>query len=257
MSRKSIYEWAVEYCGDPASHVTRGTEIASIMIELGLRPEHKVLDLGCGALSQGVPLIRYLNERQYVGLDPNGWLIEAALEQNRGLEDKHPTWSYSSDFMSGNGPFDWVVAHSVLSHVAYWQMEQALSHVREVVSEGAHWLASLRIDQYDGFEKDWVYPGNSFFRLETVQSLAYYFGWHVEMRHDIRERIIGLCPNDIHDWIMLTAIPTSAELNNLRIETENRKREHDEIQKIAKVEYATREQAHLLALREEQAARDE
>jgi hypothetical protein len=59
--RKSIYEWAVEYCGDPESHIKRGEIILSLLLKNGLMPRHKVLDLGCGALSQGKPLIEYLD----------------------------------------------------------------------------------------------------------------------------------------------------------------------------------------------------
>jgi hypothetical protein len=35
----------------------------------GLKPEHSLLDLGCGVLRGGIPLIRYLDPGRFVGLD--------------------------------------------------------------------------------------------------------------------------------------------------------------------------------------------
>src|SRR6185312_2619231 len=35
----------------------------------GLRPEHRFLELGCGPLTVGVPLIQYLEPGHYTGVD--------------------------------------------------------------------------------------------------------------------------------------------------------------------------------------------
>jgi hypothetical protein len=43
----------------------------------GLLPQHKLMDIGCGALRCGIPIIRYLDEGNYYGLDINASLIEA------------------------------------------------------------------------------------------------------------------------------------------------------------------------------------
>ena len=237
LDRKSIYEWAVEYCGDPASHVTRGNMLTEVLCEQGLKPHHQVLDLGCGALSTGVPLIRYLNEGNYVGLDPNGWLIEAALQENSDLLAKNPIFLYNSDFtITRGGPFDYVIAHSVLSHAAYWQLEQALANVRRDCNEGAIWLASLRLDQYDLWNRQWQYPGVSYFRFDTVRVIGFYAGWHVEQAHWLRECLTDKCPNDFHDWVKLTAIPTTEEMNQLRLTEEKwRKRDADVMKKAEEV----------------------
>ena len=34
-----------------------------------------VLEVGCGCLSAGVPVMRYLQRGHYVGIDPNRWLL--------------------------------------------------------------------------------------------------------------------------------------------------------------------------------------
>ena len=45
------------------------------MLHQGLKPDQKVLDIGCGALRAGIPLTNYLNASGYFGTDVNESLI--------------------------------------------------------------------------------------------------------------------------------------------------------------------------------------
>ena len=239
--RKSIMEWAVEYVGDPSSFSSRGQLCLQFLQENGLQPGDKVLDLGCGALSQGIPLIRYLDQRCYVGVEPNGWLVEAAMEANPDLEAKLPRFSWASDFNPvGLGPFKYVIAHSVLSHAADWQLDQAFLNVRANVDPGAIWLASLRLDQYDLGARRWVYPDVSYFRFDTVHVVGFHAGWHVEHLPEYRERMTSICPSDVHNWIRCTAVESASEQNRIRLDEDARKREEQEIMEIATEEYRRR-----------------
>lgn len=249
MRKKTIYEWAEEYCGDPKSHLSRGVMIKDFLVELGMTPESRVLDVGCGALSQGAALILYLNSGKYVGLDPNGWLIEAALNENKTLLTKEPRFSYAVDFNVENyGGFDFIVAHSVFSHVAHWQLGTAFHNLRKVVNPGATMLASIRLDQYNSYHEEWQYPGNSFFRFNTIQAMAYQDGWHIEREKELRARLMHVAPNDMHDWIRCVASPTPTEINDQRLDDEDREREFREIKRLAKLEYERREEGRLVEL---------
>jgi cyclopropane fatty-acyl-phospholipid synthase-like methyltransferase len=238
--RKSVYEWAVEYCGDPASHTKRGEVILDFLRKEGLKPHHRVLDVGCGALSQGKELIEYLGSGNYVGLDPNGWLIEAALNEFPQLQTKDPLFSYNSEFLTSHGPYDYVVAHSVLSHVAEWQMEMAIQNLRSQVNIGAIWLASVRLAEEDTVARNWVYPGVSFFRMGTIIKASAHAGWSVEERPRYREGLEAKCPNDFHDWIAFYAVRPPHEIGEISRQDEARKEEDDEIMQIAMDEYRRR-----------------
>lgn len=233
--RKTIFDWACAYVGDPLSWQARGELIAEFLRDEGLQPHHKVLDLGCGNLSEGLPLIEYLAPGCFYGLEPNGWLIESALDRFPEIEHKLPRFRWDTDFSADafGVTFDYVVAHSVLSHVAHWQMAQALQHVRASVRLDAVWLASLRLAQFNSYSEQWVYPGVSTFRLETVRALGYQAGWHVELREDLRERLTEVAPNDVHDWIKLIAIPTPEQANDMRIADEAAEQEHRELAAVA------------------------
>lgn len=241
-----VFESAKKYCGDPLSHFARGELIRDFLIEEGMTPDSRVLDVGCGALSQGAPIMRYLKDGLYTGLDPTQWLIRSALDYDISLLGKRPEFLFTSDFdASGPHPYTVVVAHSVLSHVAYWQLSQALMQVRRVTEMGGFWLASLRLDQFTSFHQEWQYPNHSTFRWEDVATVAYQAGWSMEVRHDLKQRLERVAPNDVHDWIKLTASLSPQAANELRLDMEARERETREVQALAQELYADRETKRL------------
>jgi SAM-dependent methyltransferase len=91
------------------------------LVEHGLRPEHRLLDVGCGSLRAGVPLIRYLEPGHYFGIDSSAQLLAAGrLEvEQAGLSDKAPVLRCDPRFAvdSFGERFDYALAHSVFTHV--------------------------------------------------------------------------------------------------------------------------------------------
>src|SRR4029077_1544672 len=69
----------------------RDFQIASLG-EPGLEPRHVLVDVGCGTLRGGIPIIEYLDAGSYVGIDVRAEAIEEARQELRehGLEDKRP-----------------------------------------------------------------------------------------------------------------------------------------------------------------------
>jgi SAM-dependent methyltransferase len=94
---------------------------ASFLIERGLRPEHRLLDLGCGSLRAGLHLVRYLEPGHYYGIDASDELLAAGryeLERH-GLADRSPTLRHDAGFGvdSFGQQFDYAIAHSVFTHI--------------------------------------------------------------------------------------------------------------------------------------------
>jgi hypothetical protein len=48
---------------------------------LNASPNRHVLEIGCGCLVAGRPIMEFLSPDRYVGIEPNTWLIEAVKEQ--------------------------------------------------------------------------------------------------------------------------------------------------------------------------------
>lgn len=105
----------------------RKTQI-SFLKDVGLLPSHTLLDVGCGVLRGGVPLIDYLDKGKYYGFEPSRYrLDEGKLElQDAGLSHKTPHLSTSWP----SGKFDYVWAFQVVIHMDEGKLDEFLSRVR-------------------------------------------------------------------------------------------------------------------------------
>ena len=123
------------YVGSPKVYdVTAATQFA-LMVGLGLREDHTLLDIGCGSLCGGRLFIPYLLPGRYYGIEPQAWLVEDGIQFEVGEELrrlKRPTFRYVDDFsLTGfNVLFDFMVAQSVLTHVSQTQLDRCLSQAK-------------------------------------------------------------------------------------------------------------------------------
>ena len=49
------------------------------LLRMGLQPDEDLLDLGCGTLRGGIPMIEYLHAGKYVGVDVRAEVLAEAL----------------------------------------------------------------------------------------------------------------------------------------------------------------------------------
>jgi SAM-dependent methyltransferase len=118
----------------------------------GLLPEHRVLDLGCGALRAGIHLVRYLESGHYYGLDLNSHLINAGYERELwplGLAAKLPLdhLKVSADFGASQFgvAFDFVIAHSVWTHLPLDEIGRCLRQVAPTLAPTGRFYATLHV----------------------------------------------------------------------------------------------------------------
>jgi SAM-dependent methyltransferase len=89
---------------------------------LGLQPQHRLMDIGCGPLPAGLPLISYLDPGNYFGIDLRGDSIAEAHVQvaKAGLAEKNPHLIVSSTFgleETDGYKFDYVYASQMTYHL--------------------------------------------------------------------------------------------------------------------------------------------
>jgi hypothetical protein len=92
------------------------------LVEMGLRPEHVLLDIACGSLRAGVRFIPYLNPGNYLGLDIDPILVEHGRKVELGetlWELKRPEIAISSsfEFSKLSKQPDFAVAQSLFTHL--------------------------------------------------------------------------------------------------------------------------------------------
>jgi len=123
----------------------------------GLEPGHTLLDLGCGTLRGGIPLIRYLDEGHYAGLESRAHVLAEGRKELReaGLEHKRPVLSAQRDVTAhdlGDMRFDFAWAYSVLIHMSDGVLDNALGWVApRLRTPGGVFYANVNIgDRRDG-----------------------------------------------------------------------------------------------------------
>jgi 2-polyprenyl-3-methyl-5-hydroxy-6-metoxy-1,4-benzoquinol methylase len=120
------------------------------LIDHGLKPEHALLDIGCGSLRGGAQFIRYLHARNYVGVDINQSPLDASLAVELGTaepQDKIPRENSVSlsdfEFDRLGRQFDFALAHSLFSHLTFNCIRRCLERLAPVIKVGGHFFATF------------------------------------------------------------------------------------------------------------------
>jgi SAM-dependent methyltransferase len=123
-----------------------GEKQFAFMVEEGLRPEHTLLDIGCGSLRGGIHFIRYLDPGNYYGLDIQPAFLEGGrLELKRaGLTDRGATLVEDDAFRFDRlgCQFDYALAQSVFTHVPWNTIVRCLSNIESALVSGGRFYAT-------------------------------------------------------------------------------------------------------------------
>lgn len=199
-----------------ATDAISGRAQMEILVREGLRPTSHVLEVGCGCLSAGMPILSFLEPDHYVGIDPNDWLIETAMRRSAWrdtIQAKRPVFLHNMAFdaTESGRKFDFVLSHSILSHAAANQLPLFLANVGKTLSPSGKIFASLILaegsefhpgtaDGQDSNDAEWVYPGCSYFTHDTINAAAAQAGLTATYRLDITQRHVKVRPLEVHDW---------------------------------------------------------
>jgi ubiquinone/menaquinone biosynthesis C-methylase UbiE len=111
------------------------------LVRRGMKPNHRMLDVGCGTLRGGRLAIRYLEPRHYTGIDISSNALKAALKlvKEEGLTDRQPRLVHNRhrhlkfDQFRGE-TFDYILAQSVFTHLMPGHIDECFDCVRSVMS---------------------------------------------------------------------------------------------------------------------------
>src|SRR5262245_16123858 len=98
---------------------------------MGLERGQTLLDLGCGTLRGGLPLIEFLDTGHYTGVDVRAEVLDEARAElaEAGLAHKEPALLHARDLgeLRLDARFDVIWAFSVLIHLDDAALEQAFA----------------------------------------------------------------------------------------------------------------------------------
>lgn len=174
------------YVGPPKDYDLISAMVFNLLTCLGLRQHHRVLDIGCGSLRVGRLLIPYLNRGNYVGVEPNEWLVNDGIQNEIGrdlLSIKAPVFSFKASLEEFDTPLnlDFAVAQSIFSHCGKDLINDWLSQVSYHLKDNGALLATFLIDDKDYDQPGWVYPGCVCYQPDSLAEMAAGFGLDFEV----------------------------------------------------------------------------
>ena len=117
------------------------------LVGQGLRPEHYLLDVGCGSLRGGVHFVGYLQAGHYFGIDISKELLDAGREELNGykLAHKRPILVQMDnfDFTKLNQKFDFALAQSVFTHLPLNSIIRCIINIGKVLVEEGRFYATF------------------------------------------------------------------------------------------------------------------
>lgn len=137
-----------------------GLRQLNFLIEHGLRPEDKLLDVGCGSLRAGRHLVDYLEPRNYYGIDANQSVIQAGYdhELTEDQRTKLPSTNLRASDRFGvdfGVQFDVALAQSVFTHISLNHIRLCLYRVAQVMRPGGRFYTTFN-EQRTSFPVDGV-----------------------------------------------------------------------------------------------------
>lgn len=155
----------------------------------GLKPDMRMLDIGCGNLRAGRLFIDYLDAGNYYGNDISPDILLAAQRTivEYGLQNKLPNLALVTDLKLDFLPdsyFDVVHAHSVFSHSPLKVIDECLAHVGRIMTPGGFF--DFTFDRTDGSEHQ-VLREDFYYRTQTLLDLARRHGLEAQFMADWAE----------------------------------------------------------------------
>jgi SAM-dependent methyltransferase len=118
----------------------------------GLRPEHYLLDVGCGRLRAGRFFIPYLEQGHYFGVDREAERLRIGYEDrlDASAREKRPTLLCIDDFGFGRlgQMFDFALAQSVFTHLPLNDITRCLVNMADVLAPAGEFYATFFENPY-------------------------------------------------------------------------------------------------------------
>jgi len=123
----------------------------NLLIEQGLKTGDTVIDVGCGVLRAGIPLIKYLEPGNYIGADIS---LRALLEGNKRIYNeklghKKPVMLQNTDLSFErleNFEADYILMQSLWTHLPPAELKQCVENMHLPLKQNSVIIVTLYTD---------------------------------------------------------------------------------------------------------------
>ena len=142
------------------------------LLKKNLKPTATLMDIGCGTLRGGIPLIKYLNTGNYFGIELRDFALEEGKKELHEvkLEFKKPTLIHSSDIsnIKLETKLDVIWSFAVLIHMSDEILDDTLSFVQRYLSDTGVMYANVNIGKGRGVWHEFPVVWKSFQFYEDI-----------------------------------------------------------------------------------------
>ena len=167
------------------------------LLEHGVKPHHRVLEIGCGNLRLGWHLIHYLSPAKYVGIDISSQMLAHARRRiaQFNLQQKTPFLFLTEDvdytFLPERS-FDWIIAYAVFVNSSVESIALVIAAVAPLLAEGGY----FDFTYYETDGAPYCFQGAYYYHnRESIASIVEKTGLHSEwlgMSWDARQMRVRL-----------------------------------------------------------------
>lgn len=117
------------------------------LLQYGLKPDQYLLDLGCGVLRGGIPIINYLNEGHYYGVEKDPGRLEEGIKELKefNLSNKNP--HLSTTYTDVDIKFDYIWAFQVFIHLSDKILKEVLLNIKHLLKDKGVCYATVALNK--------------------------------------------------------------------------------------------------------------
>jgi len=182
----------------------------ALLKERGLLPSHRLLEIGCGPLTGGIPIIGYLEPGNYAGVDIRPSVLNMSWKEvgKAELSAKNPRLICSSSFGATElvgETYDFILSFSVLYHLSNEILASYFAAVRERLKPDGCCLANVNTQDESSTWLEFPFLKRN---VEDYRQLAYACGLETTSLGEIKDLGFRLSGIEKHNKMLsFRAIP--------------------------------------------------
>jgi SAM-dependent methyltransferase len=152
---QTLIDMALDFNMPPSTYFTYWDEYGRWQLDIlkryGLRPAHRLLDVGCAMMRLGSLAIPFLEPGHYYGIDPMGPSLALGRAVLNRLSIDRPyslLQSGTFEFERFGVLFDFAIAQSVITHLSRTQVAHCFIALKSVMKPGGTFIFTYLLSKY-------------------------------------------------------------------------------------------------------------